>query len=147
MKIQIVTSLKQAVSNINTLYKKEDKDRLESFLKDLSKLDIYTLLSANSVSKIDKIIYNDNQDIIFEFLTVFNSNLTIEGIDLGNLITIVNNNIEIVNSYSVNEELKKLTISDNVINNINSERLYVLIYIMRLFMVEILAYTKGIKDE
>lgn len=147
MKIQIVTSLKQAVSNINTLYKKEDKDRLESFLKDLSKLDIYTLLSANSVSKIDKIIYNDNQDIIFEFLTVFNSNLTIEGIDLGNLITIVNNNIEIVNSYSVNEELKKLTISDNVIKNINSERLYVLIYIMRLFMVEILAYTKGIKDE
>ena len=147
MKIQIVTSLKQAVSNINTLYKKEDKDRLESFLKDLSKLDIYTLLSANSVSKIDKIIYNDNQDIIFEFLTVFNSNLTIEGIDLGNLITIVNNNIEIVNSYSVNEELKKLTISDSVINNINSERLYVLIYIMRLFMVEILAYTKGIKDE
>ena len=147
MKIQIVTSLKQAVSNINTLYKKEDKDRLESFLKDLSKLDIYTLLSANSVSKIDKIIYNDNQDIIFEFLTVFNSNLTIEGIDLGNLITIVNNNIEIVNSYSVSEELKKLTISDNVIKNINSERLYVLIYIMRLFMVEILAYTKGIKDE
>ena len=147
MKIQIVTSLKQAVSNINTLYKKEDKDRLESFLKDLSKLDIYTLLSANSVSKIDKIIYNDNQDIIFEFLTVFNSNLTIEGIDLGNLITIVNNNIEIVNSYSVSEELKKLTISDSVINNIDSERLYVLIYIMRLFMVEILAYTKGIKDE
>ena len=147
MKIQIVTSLKQAVSNINTLYKKEDKDRLESFLKDLSKLDIYTLLSANSVSKIDKIIYNDNQDIIFEFLTVFNSNLTIEGIELDNLITIVNNNIEIVNSYSVNEELKKLTISDSVINNINSERLYVLIYIMRLFMVEILAYTKGIKDE
>lgn len=147
MKIQIVTSLKQTVSNINTLYKKEDKDRLESFLKDLSKLDIYTLLSANSVSKLDKIIYNDNQDIIFEFLTVFNSNLTIEGIDLGNLITIVNNNIEIVNSYSVSEELKKLTISDSVINNINSERLYVLIYIMRLFMVEILAYTKGIKDE
>ena len=147
MKIQIVTSLKQAVSNINTLYKKEDKDRLESFLKDLSKLDIYTLLSANSVSKIDKIIYNDNQDIIFEFLTVFNSNLTIEGIELDNLITIVNNNIEIVNSYSVSEELKKLIISDSVINNINSERLYVLIYIMRLFMVEILAYTKGIKDE
>lgn len=147
MKLQIVTSLKQAVSNINILYKKEDKDRLESFLKDLSKLDIYTLLSANSVSKIDNIIYSDNQDIIFEFLTVFNSNLTIEGIDLDNLISIINNNIEIVNSYSVSEELKKLTISDTVINNINSERLYILIYIMRLFMVEILAYTKGIKDE
>ena len=145
MRQPIETALKQTINNISSLYNNKDKDYLEVFCTNVSRLDIFTMLSSTTIIKLDNLLYSDGQDVIFEFITMFNTNLTLQGITKLDLLNIIKDNIEIVNSTSLSNDLRKVVLEKETTETIENNRLLILLYILRLFIVETMVFIKGSK--
>lgn len=92
----------------------DDLKDLISFIEFLYTLNINSLMAGEVISSIDDYIYDNNQDVILDFISIIKMNSVLYDLDLN---VISGTHISLINDGSYVDELKAILLREDLVPN------------------------------